>query len=250
MEFKDKLKNLRTERNITQKDLAEAIYVSRSAVAKWENGRGLPNDDSKKALALYFGVAENYFEPEQQEQIDVEKRIQKERRDNILAGILCGVLLLSFVVLLLYHIGFRFNSRDAVWGADYPVLHTRDYDFYFQAPSNDDGTMYCMKPWVVKRYGFLYYRTRYADQVIRLETKDQEIYGYLMMYKGKKCNYYFYISEWKDEPGKIIHLHLADKIMVNGEEIEMYRKSYFTMEDPIKNVELLGEKMVLVTQPY
>ena len=250
MEFKDKLKKLRTERNITQSELAQAIYVSRSAVAKWENGRGLPNEESKKALAVYFGVAETYFEPDQQEQIDVEKRIKKERRDKILSGILCGVLVLMFAVPLLYHLGFRFDSRDAVWGADYPVLHTKEYDFYFQAPSNDDGTMYCMNPWVVKRYGFLYKYVRYADEVIRLETKDQEIYGYLMMYKGKKCNYYFYISEWRQEPGKTIHLHLADKITVNGEEIEMYRKSYFTMEEEIKNVELLGEKMELITQAY
>ena len=73
MEFKDKLKKLRTERNITQSELAKAIYVSRCAVAKWENGRGLPNEESKKALAVYFGVAETYFEPDQQEQIDIEK---------------------------------------------------------------------------------------------------------------------------------------------------------------------------------
>ena len=35
MEFKDKLKALRRERGLSQKALAEAIFVSRSAVAKW-----------------------------------------------------------------------------------------------------------------------------------------------------------------------------------------------------------------------
>ena len=246
MEFKEKLKSLRTERNITQLELAKAIYVSRSAVAKWENGRGLPNDDSKKALALYFGVAENYFEPDKQEQIDVEKRIKKERRDNILASILCVVLVLMFIVPLLRYFGFYFNSRDAVWNADYPVVHTRDYDFYFNAPDNDDGTMYCMTPLAVKKYGFLYRQIEHADHVIRLQTADQVVYGYLLEYEGAKENYYFYISEFESEPGKTTHLYLADEITVNGKVIEMYRKSFFTMKDKIQNVELLGEKMMLI----
>ena len=36
MEFKDQLKNYRTARGISQQALADAIFVSRSAVAKWE----------------------------------------------------------------------------------------------------------------------------------------------------------------------------------------------------------------------
>ena len=39
MEFKEKLKKARSERNISQQALADAIFVSRSAVAKWEIGR-------------------------------------------------------------------------------------------------------------------------------------------------------------------------------------------------------------------
>ena len=38
MEFCDKLKELRTEKGISQTKLAADIHISRSAVAKWENG--------------------------------------------------------------------------------------------------------------------------------------------------------------------------------------------------------------------
>ena len=57
--FKDKLKELRQSKNITQATLADKIYVSRSAVAKWEQGRGLPTEDSLKLLCQYFNVTED-----------------------------------------------------------------------------------------------------------------------------------------------------------------------------------------------
>jgi len=42
MELKDKIKQLRREKGLTQAQLADALFVSRSTVAKWENGLGLP----------------------------------------------------------------------------------------------------------------------------------------------------------------------------------------------------------------
>ena len=42
MEFYEKLQRLRTERHLTQEQLATQLYVSRTAVSKWESGRGLP----------------------------------------------------------------------------------------------------------------------------------------------------------------------------------------------------------------
>ena len=56
MEFKDRLKKLRKEKAISQQELANAIYVSRSAVAKWENGLGIPNQASYEALLSYFNI--------------------------------------------------------------------------------------------------------------------------------------------------------------------------------------------------
>lgn len=65
MQFHEKLKRLRTHKGISQTKLAESIYVSRSAVAKWENGLGLPSEQSLKLLAEFFGVtpAELFSDP-------------------------------------------------------------------------------------------------------------------------------------------------------------------------------------------
>lgn len=56
MEFHEKLQELRKNRGITQEELAEALYVSRTAVSKWESGRGYPSIESLKALAGYFSI--------------------------------------------------------------------------------------------------------------------------------------------------------------------------------------------------
>ena len=56
MEFAEKLQELRKSRGITQEELAEDLYVSRTAVSKWESGRGYPSIDSLKAISAYFSV--------------------------------------------------------------------------------------------------------------------------------------------------------------------------------------------------
>jgi len=56
MGFGDKLKKLRKEKDLTQEELAQKLYVSRTAVSKWETGRGYPGIDSVKAIAKFFSV--------------------------------------------------------------------------------------------------------------------------------------------------------------------------------------------------
>ena len=56
MEFNEKLQELRKARSLTQEQLAEALYVSRTAVSKWESGRGYPSIDSLRELSRFFHV--------------------------------------------------------------------------------------------------------------------------------------------------------------------------------------------------
>ena len=56
MEFHEKLQTLRKQKGLTQEELAQKLYVSRTAVSKWESGRGYPNIDSLKAIAVCFSV--------------------------------------------------------------------------------------------------------------------------------------------------------------------------------------------------
>ena len=56
MDFNEKLQELRKQKGLTQEELAERLFVSRTAVSKWESGRGYPNIDSLKAIAGFFSV--------------------------------------------------------------------------------------------------------------------------------------------------------------------------------------------------
>ena len=56
MEFNEKLQALRKQKGLTQEELATALYVSRTAISKWESGRGYPSIDSLKQIASFFSV--------------------------------------------------------------------------------------------------------------------------------------------------------------------------------------------------
>ena len=103
MEFSEKLKELRSEKGISQAKLAVDIHISRSAVAKWENGLGLPSDESLKMLAEYFGVGVGKLLPDKSnEEILVEKNKTIARQKNAIIGISFGCALSLFVSVYVF----------------------------------------------------------------------------------------------------------------------------------------------------
>ena len=59
--FSDRLKELRKENGLTQKDLAKILYVNQSAVSKYELGTNLPENRFLVQLADYFNVSTDYL---------------------------------------------------------------------------------------------------------------------------------------------------------------------------------------------
>lgn len=57
MEFNEKLQQLRKQKNLTQEQLAEQLFVSRTAISKWESGKGYPNIESLKNISKFFSVS-------------------------------------------------------------------------------------------------------------------------------------------------------------------------------------------------
>ena len=59
MEPKDLLLELRTQKGLTQEELAEKVYVTRQAESRCENGDTLPNTETLKVLSKFYGVSIN-----------------------------------------------------------------------------------------------------------------------------------------------------------------------------------------------
>ena len=98
MEFSEKLKELRSEKGIAQAKLAADIHISRSAVAKWENGLGLPNDESLGLLADYFGITIDELIPNKNnEEILVSKNKTIDQQKKVIIGFAVGCAIGLFI---------------------------------------------------------------------------------------------------------------------------------------------------------
>ena len=61
MDFKERLKELRSEKNISQQNLAKAIGVTQKAIDFWEKGINEPKATYIISLAKYFKVTTDYL---------------------------------------------------------------------------------------------------------------------------------------------------------------------------------------------
>ncbi len=57
MNFAQFVRDRRKQMNLTQEGLADLVHVSKSAVTKWESGRGLPDRTNLRQLAKVIGVS-------------------------------------------------------------------------------------------------------------------------------------------------------------------------------------------------
>ena len=102
MEFNEKLQELRKRKGLTQEEVAEALFVSRTAVSKWELGKGYPNIESLKAIAGFFCVTVDEL-LSGDELLEIVEEDTKERKKNfrdLIFGLLdCVVAVFYFLPL-------------------------------------------------------------------------------------------------------------------------------------------------------
>lgn len=103
MEFNEKLQQLRTGKNLTQEQLAEQLYVSRTAISKWESGKGYPNIESLKCISKFFSVTidELLSGEELITLAETENRSNLKKIYSFIYGIL-DMMAVTFILLPLY----------------------------------------------------------------------------------------------------------------------------------------------------
>lgn len=72
-----RLRMLRKERNLTQKELGKAIHVSKVSISGYENGERTPDTDNLRRLADFFDVTTDYLLGKS----DHPKLTEKEQRE-------------------------------------------------------------------------------------------------------------------------------------------------------------------------
>ena len=100
MEFNEKIQELRKQKGLTQEELAKALYVSRTAISKWESGRGYPNIESLKSIATFFSVTVDELLSSTEVLTLAEKdNKQKEKhfRDLVYGSLDMGISMLLFL---------------------------------------------------------------------------------------------------------------------------------------------------------
>lgn len=107
MKFSEKLKKLRAENNLTQDDLADKIFVTRTAISKWETDNGYPSIESLKQLAKLFGTTVDELISDE----DIQRKTNLEERNSKINHI---IALIGLAVALAFSIGMIFIRNGSV----------------------------------------------------------------------------------------------------------------------------------------
>ena len=121
MEFHEKLQELRKQKGLTQEELAMQLYVSRTAVSKWESGRGYPSIDSLKVISNYFSVSiDDLLSGEKLIFIAEKEKVSFLKSNNIISVILMIVPLIIFFINIILVLTLKENfpvslTTDILW---------------------------------------------------------------------------------------------------------------------------------------
>lgn len=100
MPFGEILKKLRIDNNLTQDDLANKLYVTRTAISKWETNNGYPSIDSLKLISNLFDITIDELVSD--EDIENKKTIEKNNyKTNNVVSIIGLSLTAIFAILSL-----------------------------------------------------------------------------------------------------------------------------------------------------
>ena len=128
MEFNVKLQELRKQKGLTQEELAASLFVSRTAVSKWESGRGYPNIESLKSIARIFSVTlDDLLSSDEMLTIAEE---DSKRREKHFHDLIYG--LLDICIAMLFFLPF-FGENAGVAVKSVPLIALSGPEWYVKA---------------------------------------------------------------------------------------------------------------------
>ncbi len=86
MNFAEKLKSLRKQKEISQEQLAEKLHVSRQAITKWESGNGIPDIENLIAISSLFNESLDSLLSEEKSLISKHEFLYESRTEYDIDG--------------------------------------------------------------------------------------------------------------------------------------------------------------------
>ena len=158
---KNKIKELRISKNLTQQQLADELHVTKQAISKWEKGKSVPDITSIELISSFFGVSTDYLINDSIEEAKLEtKAVILPKRINKLNAVLISALALmsAVVVALSISLGVLLNNNksDTVEVNGFEITYLSDETYYidknnktislkFNIYNSTDYTKRCVK---------------------------------------------------------------------------------------------------------
>ena len=143
MTFAEKLISLRKLREMTQEELASAIFVSRSMIAKYETGKAYPTNEILQRISDYFEVSIDELVKREdlinEHSKALENHISKKQKIETIVAII-GVLLVAITAILsiikVEKTEYVFDYVQIEWDADFARWNL----IYFEESNPDIST--------------------------------------------------------------------------------------------------------------
>lgn len=112
-DFANTIYNIRKERNITQKELADLIGVSDRTISKWENGSTVPDLETIKKLCNELGISPDSIVKSEK---NYKERLQDFKRmvGKFLNYILKNIFLIGFIVVFILLLAYFINNYNTI----------------------------------------------------------------------------------------------------------------------------------------
>lgn len=240
MEMKDKLRKLRQDRGMTQAQLAETLFVSRSTVAKWESGLGLPSQECMEMLERLYGISSAEVTTVDPETVIVEKNRRLHRIASI--GVYFIVLVLVTISLMitygLLQGGYGFTSAMAADAEpEEPYFQAGKCRIYY-APTmtikEQDGSEweYISDSAIVQQHFWGWTTAEngksYSTRVI---TKDNYVVGVILTFHDRSG--YYHLIKPRISNGMDTGLLRLTAIRIGSETYEPEKGIFFSTKEDI-----------------
>lgn len=112
-DFANTIYNIRKERDITQKELADLIGVSDRTISKWENGSTVPDLETIKKLCKELKISPDYIVKSEKNYKDILQNL-KRKLGHILNYILNHIFLIGFIVTFILLLAYFINNYNTI----------------------------------------------------------------------------------------------------------------------------------------